>query len=449
LKVVTHRNSTRPARIKGLTDIAVRNARARDRAYKLSDGRGLCLLVQPNGSKWWRFRYDWDGKEKMLSMGTYPDTSLAAARKRRDEARQKIEAGTDPGAQRRLTEGAPERTFEAVAQHYLAGMERKVLLKKRSPATLRKARWALRDYIFPFIGAKTIDSISTQELLAVLKKIETKGLLETARRTKQRCGQVFRHGIGLGYCARDITVDMRGLLEPPIVAHHAAITNPSKVGGLLRAIECYSGRRLTQLALKLSPLLFVRPGELRKAERAHFHLETAEWRIPAHLMKMKVQHIVPLSRQAIKLVSDLLANPVDSRFLFPALGHPERPMSENTVSKALRIMGYSSEDMSAHGFRSLASTLLNELGWPPDAIERQLAHIDENETRSAYNYAEHLPIRRKMMQWWADYLDGLRDNVRTPSVVPQPIAPDIDLAVPEERRTTDDSPSKIIGTVNG
>ena len=428
MKPVTHRNLTGSALAKGLTDIAVRNARARDRAYKLSDGRGLCLLVQPNGSKWWRFRYKRDGKEQMLSMGTYPDTSLADARKRRDEARRKLEAGTDPGLERRLVENAPDRTFEAVAQHYLAGLERKVLLKKRSPATLRKARWALRDYVYPFVGSKPIDSISTQELLAVLKKIEAKGLLETARRTKQRCGQVFRHGIGLGYCARDITVDMRGLLEAPIVEHHAAITDPNQVGGLLRAIERYSGRRLTLLALKLSPLLFVRPGELRKAERAHFDLETAEWRIPAHLMKMKVQHIVPLSRQAIEVVHELLTVPINSHFLFPALGHPERPMSENTVSKALRIMGYASEDMSAHGFRSLASTLLNELGWPPDAIERQLAHVEENETRSAYNYAEHLPIRRRMMQWWADYLDGLRDNARPaafalPHAVPE-IGPD-------------------------
>jgi integrase len=331
LKPVTHRNFTRPARVKGLTDIAVRNARSRDRAYKLADGRGLCLLVQPNGAKWWRFRYDWDGKEKMLSMGTYPDTSLADARKRRDEARQKIEAGTDPGAQRRLTEGAPERTFEAVAQHYLAGMERKVLLKKRSPATLRKARWALRDYVFPFVGAKPIDSISSQELLAALKKIETKGLLETARRTKQRCGQVFRHGIGLGYCSRDITLDMRGLLEPPIVEHHASITDPNKVGGLMRAIESYSGRRLTQLALKLSPLVFVRPGELRKAEREHFDLEQAEWRIPPHLMKMKIQHIVPLSRQALDVVRELLAMTGLSRSSIYRHGPTRRRVGPNAV----------------------------------------------------------------------------------------------------------------------
>jgi integrase len=394
--------------------VAVRNARARDRTYKLGDGRGLCLLVQPNGSKWWRFRYKWAGKEKMLSMGTYPDTSLAEARNRRDEARRKIEAGTDPGVERRLTEDAPDRTFEAVAQHYLAGLERKVLLKKRSPATLRKARWALRDYVYPFLGSRAINSITTPELLTVLKKIETKGLLETARRTKQRCGQVFRHGIGLGYCQRDITVDMRGLLEAPIVEHHAAITSPREVAGLLQAIEHYSGRRLTQLALKLSALVFVRPGELRKAERAHFDLENAEWRIPPHLMKMKIQHIVPLSRQAIEVVRELLAFPIESRFLFPSLGHPKRPMSENTVGNALRIMGYNQDDMSAHGFRSLASTLLNELGWPADAIERQLAHIEENETRSAYNYAEHLPTRRQMMQWWADYLDSLRSNTPLP-----------------------------------
>jgi integrase len=410
LETVTRYASTRAARVKGLTDVGVRQARARDRVYKLADGRGLCLLVQPNGSKWWRFRYQWAGKEKMLSLGTYPGTSLAEARVRRDALRRKIETGTDPGLARRLTQDSPERTFEAVAQHYLAGLERKVLLKKRSPATLRKARWALRDYVFRYLGSKPIDSITPQELLAVLKKIETLGMLETARRTRQRCGQVFRHGIGLGYCSRDITVDLKGLLEAPIVEHHASITNPREVGGLLRAIEQYSGRELTRLALKLSPLVFVRAGELRKAEREHFDLERAEWRIPHRLMKMKEAHLVPLSRQAVDIVRELLATPLQSRYLFPALGHPESCMSENTIGKALQIMGYAADDMSAHGFRSLASTLLNEAGWPADAIEAQLAHQEQDEVRGAYNFAKYLPLRRRMMQWWADYLDELRDQ---------------------------------------
>jgi len=410
LKPVTRRNPTRAARVAPLTDLAVRNARARDRVYKLSDGRGLCLLVQPSGSKWWRFRYEWDGKERMLSMGTYPATSLFDARQRRDDARRQIEAGIDPGAERRILDEAPDRTFEAVGRHYLAGLEKKVRDRKRSPATLKKARWALESFVFPKLGACPINSISSQQLLVMLKKIETQGLLETARRTKQRCGQVFRHGIGLGYCPRDITTDLRGLLEAPIVEHYASVTEPSKVGALLRAIDGYTGRPETVLALKLSPLVFVRPGELRKAEWSEIDLREAEWRIPARRMKMKVQHIVPLSRQATEILRDLAALTGQGRFLFPALGHLQRTMSENTMTKALRILGYSSEDMTAHGFRSVACTLLNEQGWPPDAVERQLAHIEQNEVRGAYNYAQHLPVRRKMMQVWADYLVRLKEG---------------------------------------
>ncbi len=241
-----------------LTDTAVRQARARDRAYKLADGRGLTLLIQPNGSKWWRFRYRWAGAERMLSLGTYPDTPLAEARNRREAARQALDKGIDPGAERRIEKHAGDRTFEAVGRHYLAGLDKQVRQNKRSRSTLRKAKWALETFVFPTLGRQEINSISTQELLVVLKRIETEGLHETARRTKQRCGQVFRHGIGLGYCERDITVDLRGLLEAPIVEHHASITDPAEVGALLRAIDGYTGRRETILALKLSPLLFDR-----------------------------------------------------------------------------------------------------------------------------------------------------------------------------------------------
>jgi hypothetical protein len=219
--------------------------------------------VQPNGSKWWRFRYHWAGKEKMLSMGTYPDVPLAEARKRRHEARRKLQGAIDPAPERRLADDTPDRTFEAVGRHYLVGLERKVLLKKRAPRTLWKALWALEDYVFPFLGSKPMDSISPRELL-------------TARRTKQRCGQVFRHGIGLGYCSRDITVDIRGLLEAPVVEHRASLTDPKGVGGLLLDVDRYTGCRLTVLALELSPLVFSRPFELRKAKRDQFDLENAE-----------------------------------------------------------------------------------------------------------------------------------------------------------------------------
>jgi integrase len=276
-------------------------------------------------------------------------------------------------------------------------------------STYQKAKWMLQSFVFPELGNRPIGSITPSELLVVLKKIETQGLNETARRTKQRCGQVFRHGIGLGSVERDITVDLRGLLEPPIVTHHASITDPSTVGALLRAIYGYTGKRTTVCALKLAPLLFVRPGELRTAEWAHVDLGNAEWRIPAAIMKMGVQHIVPLSLQALAVLEELKDVTGHGRYLFPALGKPHRTMSENTINDALRTLGYSHDDMTGHGFRSMASTLLNEQGcWSADAIERQLAHGEGNHVRAAYNYAEYLPERRRMMQAWADCLDALR-----------------------------------------
>jgi integrase len=381
-----------------LTDVGVRQARARERVYRLNDGRGLVLLIQPNGSKWWRFRYRWQGVEQMLSMGTYPDTPLIEARQRRDAARQSLAKGIDPGAERRLTRDPVDRTFESVAKHWLAGLEKLVRAGKRSEETLAKARWALETYVYPDMGRREISSIRPSELLPVLKKIETRGLLETARRTKQRCGQVFRHGIGLGLCERDITGDFRGLLEAPTVEHHAAITDPTRVGALLRSIDTYTGRAITRLGLQLSPLVFVRPHNLRKARWPDIDLGNGQWRITHRHMKRKIQHIVPLSLQAIEILRELRTLTGRNEYVFPALGHHDKPMSENTINKALRTMGYSGDEMTGHGFRSLASTLLNEQGWDPDAIERQLAHNEEDEVRGAYNHAEHLRQRRKMMQ---------------------------------------------------
>jgi integrase len=333
-----------------LTDIAVKNARARDRAYKKSDGRGLCLLVQPNGAKWWRFRYRWAGKEQMLSLGTYPDTPLAEARTEREKARQDLAQDINPADARRSA-NAPERTLEAVARHWLAKLAKKVRLGKRSAKTLKKATWALETYVFPNLGAKHIGSIEPHQLLAILKKIEDLGLLETARRTRQRCGQVLRHGIGLGYCSRDITFDIRGLIEAPTVTHHAGLTEPIKVGGLLRDIDGYTGRRITVLAMQLSPLTFVRPMELRMAERGAFDLEAREWRVSRTLMKMKVEHVVPLSRQAIHIVREAMKLSVGSRYLFPCLGDPRRCMSENTINDALRRLGYDNDEQTGQGIR--------------------------------------------------------------------------------------------------
>lgn len=392
-----------------LTDTAIRLARPRERAYKLPDGRGLCLLVQPNGSKWWRYRYRFERVPKMLSMGIYPDVPLSEARARRDAARRQLAIGVNPSAQRKTEKTANQHTFESVARHWLAQQARYVHKRKRASSTYNKAKWMLQSFIFPELANRPIGSITPSELLVVLKKIESQGLNETARRTKQRCGQVFRHAIGLGYAERDITGDLRGLLEPPIVTHHASIADPTAVGELLRAIDGYTGRRTTVCALKLAPLLFVRPGELRSAEWTLVDFDIAQLRIPGATMKMDVQHIVPLSRQVLAILRELKDITGDGRYLFPALGNPDRTMSENTINDALRTLGYSHDEMTGHGFRSMASTLLNEQGcWTADAIERQLAHGEGNHVRAAYNYAEYLPERRRMMQVWADYLDELR-----------------------------------------
>jgi integrase len=266
----------------------------------------------------------------------------------------------------------------------------------------------LDTFVLPTLGARPMGEITPTELLAVLKAIEARGLHETARRTKQRCGQVFRHAVGLGIPCRDLTPDLRGLLEPPTVRHHPSVTNPRDVGRLLRAIDAYTGRDTTKLALQLAPLVFVRPSELRHAEWTEIDLEAAEWRVPAAKMKMRVQHVVPLSTQAIEVLKAAKAIHGNGRYVFPKQADPTRPMSGETINQALRAMGFSNEQMTAHGFRSMASTLLNERGYRPDAIERQLAHGDPDGVRGAYNYAEYLPERREMMQGWADYLDELK-----------------------------------------
>ena len=391
-----------------LTDSAIRLARPRERVYRLNDGRGLCVLIQPNGAKWWRFRYRWQGRELMLSLGTYPDTPLAEARKQRDIARGQLARGINPSDERQKKRNPVDRTFGGVAKHWLSGLLKQVLAGKRSMDTYEKAKSQLETYVLPFLGREDVSSILPSQLLPVLKKIEAKGLLETARRTKQRCGQVFRHGIGLGFCERDITSDFRGLLEAPTVSHHAAITDPAAVGALLCKIDRYAGRALTRLALKLSPLVFVRPHNLRKARWQDVDLENGVWKIIGRHMKKKIEHRIPLSRQATEIFRELKVLTGRFEYVFPGQGNRLHPMSENTINKALRNMGYGHDEMTGHGFRGLASTLLNEQGWDADAIERQLAHNEEDEVRGAYNHAEHMRLRRKMMQVWADYLDELR-----------------------------------------
>jgi integrase len=392
-----------------LNDTRVRNAKPADRAIKLSDSGGLHLLIQPNGSKLWRLAYRFGGKQKTLAIGVYPTVTLKHAREKRDEARRLLADNVDPTTQRRLEKltAASGNTFRAVAEEVLVKLER----EGRAEVTLGKKRWLL-DFAYPAIGERPIAEITAPEVLAVLRKVEARGRYETARRLRSTCGMVFRYAIATGRAERDPSVDLRGALTAPKVIHRAAIIDPAGIGALLRAIEDYDGLPLTKAALKLAPLAFVRPGELRKAEWAEFDLEHAEWRIPAAKMKMRRPHRVPLSIQALAIIRDLESMSRGGRWLFPSVRSISRPMSENTLNAALRRLGYSKEQMTAHGFKGMASSRLNEMGcWNPDAIERQLAHQESDDVRRAYIHAaEYWPERVKMMQTWANYLDELRES---------------------------------------
>lgn len=389
-----------------LTALAVRQAKPRNKPYKLFDERGLFLLVKPNGSKLWRFRYHYCQKEKQLSFGPYPDVSLAEAREARTEANREKLAGIDPSAARKARRASAESntsTFEMVAREWLADMSMKWAISHYTKVVRRLER-----EIFPSMGQLPIAEIGPRDLLSPLRKIVDRGNRETARRVKQICGQVFRYAVATGRADRDITPDLKGALPPPVQRHHPSITDPVEIGGLLRTIDEYAGSPVTKLALQLAPLVFVRPGELRGAEWTEVSIERAEWRIKAERMKMRTEHIVPLSIQGLRLLSELRLLTANSRYLFPSVRTLDRCMSENTLNAALRRLGYGSDEMTTHGFRSMASTLLNEAGYNRDAIERQLAHAERDSIRAAYNYAEHLPVRRIMMQEWADYLDSLR-----------------------------------------
>jgi integrase len=390
-----------------LTDKAIQAAKARDRPYKLADGRGLTLLVNPVGSKLWRFRYSYDGREKMLGFGSYPDTSAKLAREKREEARKLLAEGVDPSRNRQSEKAARNNTFEGVSREWLALQEERL-----ADATFAKAVWTLETLVFPHLGSYPIHKITAGDVLKVLKRIEGRGLGETAHRTRQRISQVCRYAVVTERATHDVTSSLRGALAPVVITNHAAITEPARIGELLRSIEGYKGQAVTWCALRIAPLVFVRPGELRHAEWSEFELEGDEpqWRIPAAKMKMRDQHIVPLSKQALKILQELKSLTGYERYLFPALTTTTRCMSENTINLALRRMGYSNEEMTGHGFRSLASTCLNEQGYHPDLIELQLAHRERNQVRAAYNKAQRLPERRKMMQAWADYLDGLKEG---------------------------------------
>jgi len=399
-----------------LTDIKIKGLKAgikidgtlTDKTYKVSDEKGLYIEVTNKGSKRWRFKYRFEGKEKLLSVGLYPEVSLKDARNERDEMRKLLAKGIDPSATRKASKKSAtlDNTFEFIAIEWHEKFSANWSLN-HSEKTIRR----LEQKVFPWLGNRAIEDITAPDLLHILRRIENSGTLETAHRVHQICGQIFRYAIATGRAERDISSDLKGALPPAKVKHHPSITDPKKIGELLRAISTYSGVMHTAIALKLAPLVFVRPGELRNAEWNEFDLDKAEWRIPAHKMKMKTLHIVPLSQQALNLLNELYPLTGKSQYLFPSERSTKRPMSDNTLNAALRRLGYTKDEMTTHGFRSMASTLLNEQGWNRDAIERQLAHSERNGVRAAYNYAEHLPERIKMMQAWADYLDGLANDI--------------------------------------
>ncbi|MHB8813437.1 MAG: tyrosine-type recombinase/integrase [Steroidobacteraceae bacterium] len=393
-----------------LSDAKVRSLKPKEKAYKVYDDRGLYMVVNPNGSRWWRFKYKYDGKERGISLGVYPDVTLQYAREQLQEARQLLARGIDPSAQRRTVKIARLDTFKPIAEEWL-----EMQAERLAPITMTKARWILGSFVYPRLGSRPIAEISAPEVLAVLRPIESRGMNETAHRALQRCGQIFRYAIATGRATRDITSDLRGALAPVVVENRAAITEPAKIGALLRAIDDYIGHPTTLMALKLSPLVFLRPSELRAAEWSEIDLQTEEWRVPAARMKMRERHIVPLASQAVAILRELRSVTGKGRYLFPSLRTSDRPMSVNTVNAALRRLGYARDEMTGHGFRAMACTCLNELGWHPDVIELQMAHAERNKVRAAYNRAERLADRRKMMQAWADYLDGLRSGERLSS----------------------------------
>ena len=390
-----------------LSDTAIRSAKPQSKAVKMFDGGGLYLEVAPSGGKWWRLKYRVDGKEKRISLGVYPTIGLKEARARREEAKKLLAQGVDPSAQRQAVKASviskAENSFEAVAREWF---DRHV--STLAPSYGKKVRSLLERQIFPVFGGKPISEVEPSDILKAARHIEESGAVETAHRLVQLCGQLLRYGIATGRLKYDITQGLHGALPKVTVQHMATITDKKRIGELLRAIDAYGGFMPIKCALRLAPLLFVRPGELQKAEWGEFDFEAAEWRIPAAKMKMKQRHIVPLPRQALNVLEELHVYTGHGRFLFPSIRTDTKPIAIESMLVAVRSMGFTKEEMTMHGFRGMASTLLNEQGYNRDWIERQLAHGEKNNVRAAYNYAEYLPERRKMMQEWADYLDGLR-----------------------------------------
>lgn len=387
-----------------LSDAKIRNAKPSTKPYKMADGDGMFLLITPSGSKYWRLKYFFAGKERLLALGVYPEVTLTDARERRSQARKMLATGKDPNDAkkevRRLTESTAANRFEAVSREWY--QKRK---HEWAPITAEVALARLERHILPKLGNRPIADINAPEVLAMLRVVEDRGTLETARRVMNICGQVFMYAVATGRVERNPVPDLRGALKAPVVKHYSFL-QASDLPQYLKRLEAYDGSPQTKLALRLLLLTFVRTIELRGAKWTEIDLDKAEWRLPAERMKMKEQHLVPLSRQAISVFREMQLHSGNREFVFPNQQNPAKFMSENTMLYALYRMGYHSRT-TGHGFRSTASTILNEHEFRADVIERQLAHSERNSVRAAYNHAQYLPERRKMMQWWADYLDEI------------------------------------------
>lgn len=390
-----------------LSDAACRAAKPGPALRKLSDGGGLQLWVQPNGSRLWRMAYRFQGKQKLLSFGVYPLFSLAEARDARDRAKKQLALGIDPSEAKKdqkAAQGMPGETFKEVAKEFVEKLKR----EGRARATIIKKEWLL-DFAYPTLGSKRVSEIRPIDALRVLQEVELRGCYESARRLRSTIGAVCRYAIATSRAETDPTSALRGAITIPVVKPRAAITEVTKFGALLRAIDGFDGLETTQAALKLMALLFPRPGELRNAEWSEFDFDRRIWTIPSGRMKMRREHRTHLPRQAIVILQMLRESTGENKLVFPGLKVKTKPISENTLNGALRRLGYSQDQMTAHGFRASASTLLNESRkWSPDAIERQLAHVENNDVRRAYARGEHWDERVKIMTWWANHLDELK-----------------------------------------
>jgi integrase len=391
-----------------LTVTAINAAKPKAKPYKLTDGRGLYLLIMPTGGRLWRMNYRFDGKQKTIAFGNYPDLSLSKARDMRAFAREALAEGKDPmEAKRQKEREAKARaadTFRTISDEWLQKLER----EGRSSSTLTKLRW-LVDFALPRLGNRPITELTALELLEVLRKIEARGRYETANRLRSTFGTIFRYAIATGRAQRDVSADLKGALITPKINHFAAILDPTALGALLRAIEGHDGQPTVRIALRMAPHVFVRPGELRSAEWTEFDLQAKVWTIPSTKTKMRRPHKVPLSNEVITMLEGLRPISGHSRYLFPSVRSASRPITDNTLNAALRRLGYDKTEVTAHGFRATASTFLNEMGkWHPDAIERQLAHVESNDVRRAYARGEHWDERVRMMKSWSKFLTGLQ-----------------------------------------